>query len=91
MRRIEIEFAIDVELTDEQEKQLHALVHEITAAHQPVGQVHWVSGMGQKPLWSDADIRAFGNLPGGRSGKPSGEPEWDESTLQYSTSVRNKQ
>ncbi len=88
MKRIEIEFAIDVEMTEAQEACLTNLVAEIATAHTPTGSVHWLAGGGLKPLWSEADVARFPDIGGGRNGKPNGEPDFDEETLYFRTECR---
>jgi len=89
VRRVEIEFAIPVELTAAQNRTLWALVDEITEAarNQPVDGVHWTSGGGSKPVWSQADRAFLGMAPDGTAPE-SGEPEFDDTTLQITTTAR---
>ena len=88
MRRIEVEFAIDVEVSDEQDAQLYAVISDIVKANTPAGMVHWIVSGGHKPLWSDADVALFPDLGSGRSGRPSGEPDYDEDTYYLQTACR---
>jgi hypothetical protein len=42
MRHIEVEFAVEVELTDDQQRRLQELVQEVAKANTPDGMVHWL-------------------------------------------------
>lgn len=87
IRKIEIEFAIPVELEDEEMRELDALVQRVAKRHEPEGHVHWCSGQGQKPLLSKADARFLKKEP--RPDAPeTGEPEWDPDILYIETSCR---
>lgn len=92
VKAIEISFAVPVEVTPEDMRDLCEIVQRIAKANEPEGHVHWQSGSGSKPLWSDADIAAFGPavLPGGRSGEARGEPKFDDSVVFISTSCRER-
>jgi len=87
MKAIEIQFAVDVELTDEQGRWLSRWLDVVVGDNVPEGTTHWVSSFGDKPFWSDADAALFGHA-GGRSGKATGEPELDDSVLFITTSVQ---
>jgi hypothetical protein len=86
---IEITFAIPVKLTRDEEIAFCDLVEKIARRNTPKGHVHWQSGVGFKPLWSDADARIFGH-PGGRSGQLAGEPSFDDEVLFITTSCRER-
>ncbi len=90
IQKIEVDFAIPVELSDDQSKRLSDLIEEIARSNEPSGEVHWLFGQGAKPMWSDADCAAFPDIRGGRSGEASGEPSFDDSILHFSTSCRER-
>lgn len=90
MRRIEVDFAIDVELTSDEKRELCGLIERVARRTTPEGHVHWLSEVGAKPLWSDADLQVFPDMPGGRSGAVRGEPEFDDNVLHLSTCCREK-
>lgn len=90
IERIEVEFAIPVQLSDDQVRRLSDLVQDIAKSNEPEGHVHWLFGQGSKPLWSDADRAAFPGVRGGSSGKSTGEPEFDSSVLHLATSCRER-
>ena len=87
---IEITFAIPVEVTSDDMRDLCEIVQRIAKANEPEGCVHWQFGCGSKILWADADVAAFPDLPGGRSGEASGEPGMDHSVIHISTSCRER-
>lgn len=93
MRRskIEIEFTIPVELSDEQHKRLLQLVIDITKDpnNQREGHIHWVFGWGDKPSYSIADLAMLGK-PHNPDAPPTGEPEFDESVLHIETATRER-
>ena len=60
--RIEVEFAIDVEMTQDQQRRLLAVLDEIASSlwNQPRNGVHWLAGVGSKMHWSRADATFLG-------------------------------
>lgn len=86
--RIEIDFAIPVELTDDQEATLQKLVSDIARANQPTGKKHWLFGSGSKPTFSQADCRFMGK-PVDPNAPESGEPTFDDEILYYETAVKH--
>ena len=89
MKRIEIEFAVPVELSEEQSERLHVLISDIVRDHQPEGMTHWLFGSGVKPNFSQADSVFLGK-PIDPNAPLTGEPTWDEDTLQFETAVQPK-
>lgn len=89
IHRIEVNFAIPVNMTESQQRALHDVISEITKATVPPGCVHWVSGYGQKPMWSQDDQRFLGQHVD-PSASQSGEPTWDETTFQIETCCRER-
>lgn len=85
--KIEVDFALPVELTDSEMRHLCEVVQKIAKRHQPEGMVHWQSGCGQKPIFSQADCRFLGK-PVDPSAPESGEPEWDDSVFHIETTAR---
>jgi hypothetical protein len=59
IRRIEIEFAIPVEMTDEQQATIARVVQEIAKANEKPGRAHWLFGSGSKPRWNCGEIEGF--------------------------------
>ncbi len=87
IRKIEIEFALPVELTDEEQRTILDMVQAIAKRHQPEGMVHWQSGCGSKPIFSQADARFLGK-PVDPNAPESGEPEWDDEVFHIETCAR---
>lgn len=90
IERIEVDFAIPVEVSSEQMERLSELIQEIAKSNEPDGHVHWLFGQGSKPMFSDADFAVFPDLKGGSSGEASGEPTFDDSILHLSTACRER-
>jgi len=86
---IEVEFAIPVWLTQEQQRRLTDLLEEITKSpcNIPKEGVHWVSSMGVKPIWSKTDAVLMG-LPVQPGAPETGEPLYDYDVLHIGTSAR---
>lgn len=53
IRRIEVNFAAPVELSDEQARAVHEIVSDLCAATETPETVHWPSSVGSKPLWRE--------------------------------------
>lgn len=89
LERMEIEFAIPVYITIGQQQRFAELIEEICRApmNTPEYGIHWQSGLGSKPKWSQADSRFLG-----RSVDPTapetGEPSYDDSVFHFETSAR---
>lgn len=89
IRRIEVEFAIPVELEDIDCRDICEIIERIARRNQPEGYVHWQSGSGQKALLSKADSRFLGKEV--REDAPeTGEPEWDDSVFHVETCFRER-
>lgn len=73
--RIEMEFAIPVYLTQEQQSRLHELFKEIleNPANVPLDGVHWQNAHGPKPSWFHPE--------------KIGPPDWDENTLYFGSTT----
>lgn len=87
--RIEIDFALPVELTTEQQVALDKLIGEICDANKPDGWCFWPAGMGSKPSFSKTDAMFLGkevdpNAP------ESGEPTWDDSVYFVECAAREQ-
>ena len=86
--RIEIQFAIEVELSDEEIQWLDRFVQRIAKRHEPEGMVHWASGCGSKPHFSAVDCGLLG-LPPDPDGPANGqEPTFDHDVLYFETTCR---
>lgn len=88
-KRIEIEFAIPVNLTDIDCRDLCEFVQRIAKRHQPEGWVHWQSGCGDKPAFSKADARLLGKDVD-PDAPETGEPTFDSSVFFIETTAREK-
>jgi hypothetical protein len=86
---IEVPFAVPVEPTREQAQRLAELIDEIARANAPDGCVHWLSGIGSKPNFSQADARFLGKTVD-PDAPESGEPTFDDSILCMETYCREK-
>lgn len=86
-KRIEIDFALPVTLTDDEMRQLCNFVQSIAKRHQPEGWVHWQSGCGQKPIFSQADAHFLGKEVD-PAAPETGEPTFDESVFHIETTAR---
>lgn len=86
-QRIEIEFAIPVFIPPGALRELDWLLSGIVRMkmNQLKGYVHWVSGHGSKPLWSQADATCLGKTPASDA-PASGEPRFDDSVYHIETS-----
>lgn len=89
--RIEVEFAIPVFITGDQFLRLAKLIEEIARSpkNTPVDGVHWQSGSGAKPHWSQFDAAFLGKTVDADA-PPTGEPTFDDSVLYFETSAREK-
>lgn len=89
LTRIEVNFAIPVEMTQDQQRRLVMIIDEITDSpwNEPSEGVHWLSCVGAKPNWSRTDAAMFGieASPGAPS---SGEPTFDNSVFHVETRAR---
>ena len=86
-KRIEVDFALPVALTNEEMRDLCNLVQRIAKRHQPEGWVHWQSGCGDKPMFSQADARFLGKEVN-PDAPESGEPTFDSSVFHIETTAR---
>ncbi len=86
---VEVNFAIPVFVTREQERRLHDLLNEITRSklNQKKAGVHWISSYGSKPQWSQADA-AFMGKPVDPDAPEAGEPTFDDSVYCIETAYR---
>lgn len=87
--RLEVDFAIPVHLSEDQERRLHDLLDEIVDSpwNQLTGWVHWLSGSGAKTNWSQADA-AFLGIPADPDAPETGEPTLDYSVYHFETTAR---
>lgn len=87
IRKIEIDFALSVDLSDEERRALDKLVGHICKRSCPEGWAFWPAGIGDKPMFSQADARFLGkqvdpNAPA------SGEPTFDDSVFHIDCAAR---
>lgn len=87
--RIEIEFGQEVRIPQQYLRRLYDLFDRIVRlpANQPLEGVHWLSGHGCKPIWSQADQRFLGKAVDPHAPE-SGEPAFDDTTLHFETTSR---
>lgn len=85
--RIEINFAIPVEPTDSDYRDIGRIMSRLCDVHCPEGMRYWPSGMGHKPIWSKTDCLIFGMEPESRSPE-SGEPSFDDEVYCVETTAR---
>jgi hypothetical protein len=86
---IEIDFALPVLMTQDQQRRLLELIDEITDApwNVPAEGVHWMAGVGTKMHWSRVDSAMLGKVS--EPGAPfSGEPTYDDSVFHIETCAR---
>jgi hypothetical protein len=89
IQKVEINFAIPVDISDHRMQQLDALVQAIAKENQPEGFVHWCAECGSKPQWSKADGRALG-IEVSDDAPESGEPTFDDEVLYFATCCRER-
>lgn len=53
--KIEVQFAVPVELTDAEQQTLFDLIRCIARRTETKDMVHWASGIGSKPLWREPE------------------------------------
>ena len=88
--RIEIEFAIPTCLPQGFLRDLDDLLSSVVKLkrNQPEDGVHWVSGYGFKPLWSQADATFLGKTPADDAPQ-TGEPRFEDSVYHVETASRD--
>lgn len=86
--RIEMEFAIPVYVTQEQQRLLHELFNGIlqNPANVPLDGVHWQNAHGPKPIWSQKDMELLAKSAT-TGAQVSGPPTWDENTLYFGSTT----
>jgi len=91
IEKIEVDFAIPAFISGEQMHRLANLIEEIARApkNTPVNGVHWQSGSGSKPQWSQFDAGFLGKKVDPKA-PATGEPTFDDSILYFETSAREK-
>jgi hypothetical protein len=86
--KIEVDFAIPVQVSQAQIKRIHDVVDQICDGNVPSGKVHWPSGYGSKPHFSEADCKFLGKQP--EPGSPAtGEPTWSDDVFYIETCCRD--
>lgn len=53
IQRIEVQFSIPVEMTNEEQQKLVQFIGNITRRSETPNIVHWPAGIGSKPLWRE--------------------------------------
>ncbi len=86
-RRIEIDFAVPVELSSSDCGDLADIAQRIAKANVPEGHVHWCFGQGSKPIWSKADAVFLGKTPDANA-PDQGEPGFDDDVFYIETACR---
>ncbi len=87
--KIEVDFALPVELTGDEMMQIHKIVDAAARRTETKELVHWASGIGSKPHLSLADSRFLGKEP--EEGAPErGEPTFDDSVYYIETTARER-
>jgi hypothetical protein len=84
--KIEVLFAVPVELAESERRQLRDMADAIARRHQAPGRVHWASGCGSKPIFSQQDRGMV--HPSLIGEKAHGEPDWDDSIFFIETCER---
>lgn len=89
VRSIEVNFAIPVSLTFDQQRRLNDLLQEITQnpENTPKEGLHWLASSGAKPHWSKADA-AFLGKAADDDAPENGEPSFDGTVLFFESAVR---
>lgn len=85
--RIEIDFALPVELTTNEQMALDKVIGHICNRTCPEGWAFWPAGYGNKPHFSKADARFLG-VPVDSDAPESGEPTWDDSIYYIECAAR---
>lgn len=87
--RLEVYFYLPVYATSKQLRALHDVIDDIVKSecNQPEDGIHWVSGCGSKPIWSQND-QAFLGKDVNQDAPVSGEPTFDHSTYAIETYSR---
>ncbi|HVP10927.1 MAG TPA: hypothetical protein VMV94_07010 [Phycisphaerae bacterium] len=89
LSRIEVNFRIPVEMTQEQQRHIIEAIDDIVDSpwNCPAEGVHWLAEMGAKPHWSRADSCLLGINP--EPGAPTtGEPSFDDDVFHLATCAR---
>jgi len=89
VQRIEIAFAHPVYFSEEEYHTLTKLIDGVARANAPAGHVHWLSGQGSKPRYSQADARFLGK-PVDPTAPETGEPTFEHSVLYFETYCRER-
>lgn len=87
IHKIEIDFALPVELTVDEQQALDRLIGKICDRECPQGWAFWPAGCGSKPLFSQADQRFLGH-PVDPKAPETGEPTWDDSVYHVECAAR---
>lgn len=89
INKIEINFAIPVELTDAEMKVLDTIANDAARRTETAERVHWAAGCGSKPNWSKTDCAIFGYEPTADSPE-AGEPTFNDDIFSIETATRER-
>jgi len=89
IRKVEIDFALPVELTDDEMHQLCEIANNAARRTETPEIVHWQAGCGSKPSFSRADCCFLGKEPD-EDAPDSGEPTWDDEIFYIETFSRER-
>ena len=87
--KVEIDFAIPVELTDAEMQLLDKIANDAARRTETDKIVHWAAGCGCKPKFSKTDCLFLGKKAD-EDAPESGEPTWDESVFYIETCARER-
>jgi hypothetical protein len=87
INRIEIDFALPVELTIDEMRALDRLIGHICDRECPEGWAFWPAGMGSRPNFSQLDAMFLGKEPN-LNAPESGEPTWDDTVYSIDCAAR---
>ena len=89
IRRIEVRFAMPVELTSEEMQIIDTIANDAARRTETPEIVHWAAGCGSKPNWSKTDCAIFGYEPTEDS-PDSGEPTFNDEIFCVETFARER-
>ena len=87
INKIEIVFALPVDLKDYEQRALVDLVGNICKRSCPYGMAFWPSGIGARPNFSKMDARFLGK-PVDPDAPETGEPTFDDSVFHIDCAAR---
>jgi hypothetical protein len=87
--KIEVNFAIPVELTDRDMMLIDRIVNDAARRTETAEIVHWAAHVGCKPNYSKADCRFLGKVPADDAPE-SGEPTYEDDVFYIETCCRER-